>query len=220
MRPQYLLAVFVLLVGTTGMASADVMFTDLPADYSVPGAADGFGPMLFWGDSFTPEFTGTLDSIGLVLSTQSIFSDPTGTEVMLTDTGSNGKPGNILETFLTGTLPGDQTPTLLTVDSLTQPVLTAGDQYFIIIGGGPGGGFSWINPTNDTVVPVVNGVSEGSYNLFPGGDSEFEVMGTPLSAVPEPRAGFILGVILLAVIPLRQAWAHRHGSRRRVAGPS
>ncbi len=53
---------------------------------------------------------GTHDSIEQALSAQSTSSDSSGNEVMVMDTGLDGEPNNIPETFQTGTLPGDGSP--------------------------------------------------------------------------------------------------------------
>ena len=69
-----------------------------------------------------------------------------------------GKPNHILDTFLTGTIPGDGSPALVTVNSGVHSRLTVGEQYFIILGGGPAGGWFYDNSLGD-VGPVVNGLN-------------------------------------------------------------
>jgi hypothetical protein len=114
------------------------MFSDLGPSDSFADSAFGFGPILLTGSSFTPTLTGSLDSIELALSTQSASPDPAGTQVILADTGLDGKANHILETFLTGTIPEVASPALLTVNSVNHPLLTTGVQYFIVVGEGPG----------------------------------------------------------------------------------
>ena len=184
----------VVLLSFAVAANADVMFSDLGPSDSFAGSAFGFGPILLTGSSFTPTLTGSLDSIELALSTQSASPDPTGTQVILADTGLDGKPNHILETFLTGTIPEVASPALLTVNSVNHPLLTTGVQYFIVVGEGPGGGWFYQNSIGD-VGPVVNGVSGGPVNLFTSDESAFRVNGTPISSVPEPAGSvFLLGI--------------------------
>jgi hypothetical protein len=189
----------VVLLSFAGAANADVMFSDLgPSDSFFAGSAFGFGPILFTGSSFTPTLTGSLDSIELALSTQSPSPDPSGTQVTLADTGLDGKPDHVLETFLTGTIPGVASPALLTVNSVNHPLLTAGIQYFIVVGEGPGGGWFYQNSIGD-IGPVVNGGSTGPVSLFTSDESAFRVNGSPLSSVPEPGSFFLLGIGLAGI---------------------
>lgn len=62
----------VVLLSFAVAANADVMFSDLGPSDSFAGSAFGFGPILLTGSSFTPTLTGSLDSIELALSTQSL----------------------------------------------------------------------------------------------------------------------------------------------------
>jgi hypothetical protein len=162
-------------------------------------SAFGFGPILYIGNTFASAETCTLDTIDLALSTQTWF-DTYGARIALTDITSDGKPGAILEIFDTGPLPPFEAPSIVTVTSSLHPTLQQGARYFLILGGGLGGG--WFYTADDfRAVPSVAGVSMEKLFLTDASGLAFRVEGTLVeAAIPEPGTFWLAGLAVLGLL--------------------
>jgi hypothetical protein len=143
-----LIGVVALVLNTN--ARATVLYSDLGQNDPIGGSALGFGPSDFSGISFSPMIGGTVDNIELALSVQSQSTENFGTQVYLTNVGLDGNPSQVLETFVTGALPPADSPSLVTVNSVAHPLLTPSNEYFLVLGGGPGIGWFYSNTVGVT----------------------------------------------------------------------
>lgn len=206
-------------------AKADMIFSNFGPDQSFDIFAYGFGQVptetsrAYTASAFTvpagPSFQ--LDDLTLAVSF-SWFStgqpSPQPFDVFVLDNSPTGTPGGIIESF-TQTVTAPVSPSLFTITSASHPILAAGSQYWIalttgsvtfpIIGGG------WVENSIGDTGPVAQGTDLASLSFFvPGGlRPAFEVDGTTLAAVPEPRSALLLGSGLLALSLIRALASYR-----------
>jgi hypothetical protein len=194
------------------VARGDVIFSNLvePGDLYGPdavglGAIPVPGYFVYNAVPFTPQdHDYQLSSLEIPLAWAGSGSN-TGLVEVLTDDG--GTPSNdVLESFSLDLSPTSFIAPLLTIDSITQPTLNAGEQYWIAVTGGAptsfilwtltlfegdpsaGGAFRYIVDGQDQGWAVSDGTRMGA--LVVNGDI----------AVPEPSS-FVLfsgGLVLLA----------------------
>lgn len=194
------------------VARGDVIFSNLvePGDLYGPdavglGAIPVPGYFVYHAVPFTPQgHDYRLSSLEIPLASADNGPEPGLVEV-LTDDG--GKPSNdVLESFSLDLSPTSFIAPLLTIDSITQPTLKAGEQYWIAVTGGAptsfilwtltlfegdpsaGGAFRYIVDDQDQGWAVSDGARMGA--LVVNGDI----------AVPEPSSFVLLsgGLVLLA----------------------
>jgi hypothetical protein len=159
--------------------------------------------------AFTPTITGTLSAVELPLFTGSGTPD----FKVQVRSDNNGVPGALLESFDVVNPPGPPfAPPLSVEQSVLQPLLTAGQQYFLEVSpgaGDTGGGWN-LNNTGQfgKTYFSYDGGQTWIVNQFGGGPmGAFAVEGVPVSAVPEPAGLVLLGGGGLTVIAY--SWRRR-----------
>jgi hypothetical protein len=195
---------------TVASASADVIYDSYPkgmaGTYSVRGLAlpspqadaERFTPSANY--SFSSAKLALVDFSGLNSFTISLYNDA----------GPGGTPGAALETFSPVAATPDAT-TDVVVNSITHPMLTSGDNYFLVaIANGSDTYGGW------TVVPTAGGpFGFGSSSTnggmtwstpINGNAAAFEIDGT---VVPEPASLSLLGLGAITLLGRR----HRDQSR-------
>jgi hypothetical protein len=149
------------------------------------GATSFIGEDVGYADPFTPASTVTFASVLLPLSSVA------GTKSLVVSLrpSVSGSPGAPIESFTVTGLPSFPTSTVYQLNSLLDPVLTAGSTYWIAIF--PGGSNTVAGWNFDSV-----GVNGGAANVNGSNtwtqnpdntSSAFEVLGNPL-ATPEPAS--------------------------------
>lgn len=175
-----------------------VIFSDFGPGF--PGDAPiGFGPIQpFDGVSFVASNTGALTQIQVALRAEDA---PFNQDAALYS-DSGGEPGTLLESL---SLPVSGTE-IATVNSLVNPVLTAGDTYWFVLLNPTPGSLNWLG--NDE--GVMGGVWDGSTLTTITGDptkpaAAIELTGNA-TGVPEPSAAgtFALGALALLVFKLHR----------------
>jgi hypothetical protein len=180
-------------------SDAATIFSNLGPGNSLtsPGIGIGFIPFTstfnYAGIAFTPIGQSyTLDSVELPLQ---LSSGPNVADVFVTgDVG--GLPSGILESFhLSGALPVGSAA-LVTLDSTSHPLLTAGVQYWVVAAGGPSSFVMWNQNELQEMGPNVSGPTLTSLVR----DSDMNVREAMLvsgTAVPEPGTQVLVGVVLM-----------------------
>jgi hypothetical protein len=162
-------------------------------------------PIPFWPTSSNFVFTSAL----LALS-EGIGTDNAVDISLATD--SNDEPGTILETFqVTGELgPAGQDNPLISVSSTLDPLLLAGDQYWLIESPpAAGNGVNWLTAgilSNSPQRATSDGSSVWLVNTIYSDEDPgaFSISANPVSSVPEPRAIFLVAAgALVASRPRR-----------------
>jgi hypothetical protein len=214
-KPWAVPAVFALALvfaSMTGTAFAGPLYQDYvsPANpysgYMLAGPT-ALGTSRGWGFQFTPTVSGQVQSIDVALDSG---AGPLAFQ-LYADDGTN-HPGALLDTMpFTGSIPGLSIPMSFTnILSVSQPVLTAGDEYWLVGTASGSADMTWSGPAQGGVlggnnVELVNGVP--SYEVATQGDNAaFDIQGS--AAVPEPGA-----VALIASCCLTGAIVRRRRSR-------
>ena len=173
-----------------------VFFSDMgpgfPAD-----APEGFAPDLpFDGVSFVANTTGVLTQIQVALHAENGNSQSGGWG-WYADSG--GEPGTLLESLMVPVTGGE----VATVNSVVNPVLTAGDTYWFVLLNPAPTSLNWLG--NDEGVP--GGVWDGSTLTTITGDptkaaAAIELTGNG-TGVPEPSAAGMLAIGALALLVVK-----------------
>lgn len=176
-------------------------------DTNVGWTIGGFGPFMT-GDAFTVTQDYTLNYFELAAWISGGTNDISVT--LRADNG--GLPGTVLETFsFTNQLaPSSATPSaanILTGTSLLNPLLTAGNQYWLIAEPGAAdtyaawyyGSYSSLGPH---AVSTNGGTTWSTYASVPNGALRIDATAVPtgpgpVTAVPEPTTLSLLGAALL-----------------------
>ena len=198
------------LVLVTAGLHADTVFTTF-------GPGDTFLSGSFWmvggpsnediAASFVPRHDFTLQSIDFAAA----FLSGTDNRIEVDVVPGPAAPGAPIESFIVTSLP--TIPGVVTVDSISHPHLDAGVRYWVVL--------SAPDPTNTSVGWNQN--SQGFVDLSSRQDGgpwldlgtevltpAFDVIGTPIVAIPEPSTWALLALVLAHQIT---AFACRKGER-------
>jgi hypothetical protein len=214
--PCILMAI-VALAGATSSFAAQIVFSNLiqPGDQYGPdgvglGAIPVPGTFIQYATKFTPSVTSKLSNFQLPLG---LISGPNNIDVFLMADAA-GSPAGVIEMFhhLLNLPPafGGLIP-LSTVTSATNPVLSAGTQYWVVAPGGTSTTFAqWAltlfagDPTDGGATKVIqNGIDSG-WVVGPG--TRTGALRVSGDAVPEPGSVslIIIGFATIAVVALRR----------------
>jgi hypothetical protein len=156
-------------------------------------------------DAFTAPANAALSQISVVVDYE--FSPQfgvTGTSplllTLLTDNGDS--PGTPIESWIVPLPPSDTSLTIVTVNSITNAVLLAGDQYWVsVVPTDPvNTGIGWGLTTPGTQLPVAERLAGVNAGWLPGQmnlANEFSVSGT---VVPEPATIGTAALVLLLMM--------------------
>jgi hypothetical protein len=213
------LQLFVLLLLACGPGISETIVSTFASDANIP--PDGFldccaegvvAPYQIAYPFLIPTTSNfTFESATLALAKG--IGNVNGVDISLATDASN-QPGTVLETFdLVGALGqfGANNPPIV-VDSLLDPLLLAGAQYWLIVTpSAPGNGVNWLTATiapNPSEIAINDG--NGSWSVESTSDDDdpgaFSISGmaVPISAVPEPGSGTLLSVTTLTLCALRR----------------
>ncbi len=188
-RFTWLAAALVFVFASQTARSATILYQDysepiLPAGENALTGPTSTNLQLFWGYQFTPTVSGQVGSVDVAVDGPS--GPGTMTLQLYADDGA-GHLGTLLDTMpVTSPVPDWTSPaTLLNVQSASEPMLTAGDNYWLVA--------SVSGSVNDEwVIPLLGGVSGNNvalssygtfYDAIRGVDGAFDIQG-----VPEPGA--------------------------------
>jgi hypothetical protein len=174
------------------------------------GAAPVFGSGgAVVADAFTSPINATLDQISVVVEYEDLPQfGVTGTSPMLLTlfTDSGNSPGTPIESWTVPLSPSDTSLTIVTVDSITNALLLAGNQYWLsVVPTNPvSTGIGWGLTTPGTQLPIAE--TESGMNIAWGPTTlnlanEFTVSGT---SVPEPATFSTAALLLLSIIARRK----------------
>lgn len=217
------------VLGLVGAAYAGpiVLVNTIPSGslFTQPPVLTGAAPLFGGGgvvvaDAFTAPVSAALSQISVVVDYE-FFSQlgVTGTSpLLLTLLADNGdSPGTPIENWIVPLLPSDTSLAIVTVNSVTNAVLLAGDQYWVsVVPTEPvNTGIGWGLTTPGIQLPVAEslaGVNAGWLPAEVNLANEFSVSGT---AVPEPATlGTGALVVLLMVGALRGTGGRKLNRRK------
>jgi hypothetical protein len=217
--------VLILVIAAVGRsrAAAIILENTIPSGnlFLQPPVLTGAAPLFGTGgvvvaNAFTPSVNVALDQISVVVEYEDFLQfGVTGTSPMiLTLLADNGdSPGTPIESWTVPLDPLDTNLTIVTVNSLANALLLAGDQYWIsVVTADPANtGIGWGLTTPGIQLPIAEseaGVNAGWLPAQLNLANEFSVSGT---TVPEPGA-FLIGAFgLLSMIALLRG---RQGRKR------
>jgi hypothetical protein len=188
----------ILATGAIGAAGPIILENTIPSGslFLQPPVLTGAAPLFGGGrvvvaDAFTAPVSAALSQISVVVDYEMFpGSGVTGTSplllTLLTDNGDS--PGTPIENWIVPLLPSDTSLTIVTVNSITNALLLAGDQYWVsVVPTEPvSTGIGWGLTTPGIELPVAEslaGVNAGWLPAQVNLANEFSVSGT---AVPEP----------------------------------
>jgi hypothetical protein len=204
----------ILVSAVTGAAYAGpiVLVNTIPSGnlFTQPPVLTGAAPLFGGGgvvvaDGFTAPVSAALSQISVVVDYE-MFPQfgVTGTSpLLLTLLMDNGdSPDTPIESWVVPLLPSDTSLTIVTVNSITNALLLAGDRYWVsVVPTDPvHTGIGWGLTTPGTQLPVAEslaGVNAGWLPTQVTLANEFSVSGT---AVPEPATLGTAAVVLLTLI--------------------
>jgi hypothetical protein len=207
----------VLIILGAGIANASIVSSNIqPGDVFGPGVAIGIVPFVgvfnYAGIGFTPSQTYTFEDVELAIS---LSAGPNELAVYLMG-DSSGLPSGVIESFdVNGALSTNPSTSLVTIDSVTHPLLQSGTQYWIVAAGGPSTFASWQQNVHNVMGPNVSGptlaslVRDSNSNVI----EAYQVDGA--AVVPEPQSWLLVatGAAVLMLCMCRAARLHRFGSR-------
>jgi hypothetical protein len=213
-----LLALAIVLGDCRSQAWAYVLFSNLgPGDtydgtqgYSVSAIGSEAAMEVAQAMPFTPTSSASLRSIELAVQ---LASGTNAVNVQLLNDNGNS-PGSVIETYLAvdQMVPFDMTSagSLVKVDSLINPVLTAGTQYWVAAFPGAPDNWSIWTLSNSDVRPTAESLDGGvTWTVFPSSP----VAAFRVNAVPEPASLTISSLLVVAGLAVyNRRW---HINRRR-----
>ena len=169
----------------------------------------------FGATGFTPSASFRLTSFDIALGYPALFAPngPNQADVFLMS-ASGGLPGSTIESWHLTNLPTTCAPCpLSTITSASNPVLTAGNQYWVVASGGPqtfddwtftllGNSFSPLATRN-----ILNGVDSGWGLNSSGRQGALAVSGDP---VPEPTSLALTFVVLPVIFLVGRRRMFKH----------
>jgi hypothetical protein len=193
------MAACLLVLGGSGPARADVLFSNFGAGqtyqtgvgWTLSTQASSVGQNFAQGDAFTPSETANVTSVSAAIG---LVTGANFIELRLfTDAG--GKPGTLLESYdFTGAMGnfGNANPPL-TAASTVHPLLTAGQQYWLIAFPSQNTWAAWnFNNTGDTGPHALTSDNGTTYQVGTNTRGAFEVDGA--FAIPEPTSLALAGI--------------------------
>ena len=198
------IALSVALIAVPSVSLADVIAGNIagsPGYDNTQGQTvgnDGVGDNLAFAIAFTPTVTSNLSSIRVAVDcTTGGCADPISVVIAQ---NSAGVPGAVIETL---SFPGNSSP-IESVNSGTNPLLSAGTQYWLALETTTNNSNIWYSDTNDdTTLPTAESFNGGltwSAGLYT--NTAFEIDGTPVrSTTPEPASVCLVlasGLVIMA----------------------
>lgn len=150
--------------------------------------------------AFMPATNYALDSIELGMV---YFSGVNALNISLAS-DSLGEPGTILETIhFPGSVPGPLAPqSPIFAASVDRPLLTMGNQYWVIASATSATHMAWQLNTTGDVGPIGARVEGGDWTTFSDLRGGMRISGTAVAAIPEPSTYALmlagLGVVVFA----------------------
>ncbi|MDE1921616.1 MAG: PEP-CTERM sorting domain-containing protein [Candidatus Omnitrophica bacterium] len=198
-----LLSFTAFLIMFTGQAKADIVYSNI---FGTPGYSSNSGwligtPLNYeQGESFTPTANYTLTNIELAAG--NIYGTNSINVQLMND--NSGQPGSILESFSFSSLgPFGSTYPLLSANSVLDPTLDAGKQYWLVASPPDSSSAeAWNWNIGNYVEPLATSQDNGTtWNIgSPVLAGAFLVEGTPVGVnpVPEPSSLALFAMALLA----------------------
>ena len=212
LRTQTATLLFSLSTATSALAQGTVVFFDNYVngrfdEGAAYGLTDAITPTV--GIRFSPAQTGYFESLTLPLFWEEV--GPNGADIALRAHDPSGFPGATLELFRASNRPSSFSASTIsqTFSSSTRPLLSAGQNYWLLVTAPTGGSVLWHASLNKTPLPGYrNDAAEGESLVQWSEPGAFRMTGT---AVPEPRITTLLlaGAALVAVRSLRSCAAGR-----------
>ncbi len=163
------------------------------------------GGYLSYGVEFTPSVTAQLTTI------EAPFGINSGTDQVqaFLMTNSGGTPAAVIESFVLSGLPTASGPVgLATMNSVLDPILVAGQEYWFVATGGPSTFATWSltlfqgDPAQGGASQTVIGGVAQPWDVGSGTRTgALEVFGNP---VPEPSSGGLVACVLLFLVVRRR----------------
>jgi len=194
-----------LLVFASLPASADVVFSDSPASYNTTDAWSAT-TSLYTAAPFVASANYDLTQLDLGLFNPGLTGDDSVMITLVSD--SSGLPGATIESWTVSSVP-ENCCTLVTVTPTQTVLLAAGEQYWVIAqatdpatvdywGDNKGTSNNPAFPDNYSgTVATNNGTG---WTLHDDITPAFDVLGDPVSPVPEPKSGLPLAAVAIAVM--------------------
>ncbi|MBS1728229.1 MAG: PEP-CTERM sorting domain-containing protein [Armatimonadetes bacterium] len=184
------------ILGSAVVANADVLLNTFgatdPGFTNTGWTVDNTQSM---GRAFTSPGTYTLTEIDIALFATHAASN---LRVNLCSDGG-GMPGSVMESFLVTTTPD---PTKYFLNSVTNPVLTAGTYFITVTPDTSDDGGAWCQTNDGHTADLTFSTDSGaSWNNFNDTDGAVTVFGSP---VPEPASFAVLGLGALALVRRRR----------------
>jgi len=206
----WIMRIAFLFLATRGL-HADTVFTTFgPGDSFLNGSSQMVGGPLQEqiAASFVPSHDFTLQSIdfaGALLS-------GTNSQITVDLAAGPAAPGAAIESLSVTSLPAS--PAVVTVDSISHPRLNAGVRYWVVLSApDPTNTLAGWNQNDQGVVDLSSRQDGGPW-LDLGTEvltPAFDVIGSPISAVPEPSTWALLALVLAQQIT---TFAYRRGEHR------
>ena len=163
------IAAVAITITMAAVAQASVIYSNIqPGDTFGPGVAIGVVPFVgafnYAGEGFTPGQNYMFDSLEMAVS---LSSGPNVLDVYLMGT-VGGLPSGILESFtLNDELSNNPATGMVTIDSLSHPLLEAGMEYWIVAAGGPTTTAFWAQNVHNIMGPNVSGPTLSTWRSIP-----------------------------------------------------
>jgi len=221
------IAIGILIGGIATSANAGVIFSNLGANnsFGTPGRVVGNRITPF--GSITLEIASAFTSASGAIFTGAdfaadLFGPPGDLTVSLLGTDPSGNPDTALETF---TVPTPMFPSLVSVQSLFNPVLTAGMEYWLAISAASTAAL-WLDNDQGGRGPVAANTNARGFVLLTdfGGNppvqpafrvngdpsvTAFGTVGAAAAAVPEPATLVLVICGITMYYPARWMWKTR-----------
>jgi hypothetical protein len=161
----------------------------------IPGVSEYSG----LAEYFTPNVTGSLYQIQL--ATRSIFnSGSTAVDFYIAQDNGRGLPGSILESFSNTITPTGAIAGVVTLDSISDPLLQAGQKYWLCAEpASPNTGISWCFNLEGLTNYFANESSEWNWSSTSVGGAIDSVFSISVIPVPEP-SGIVISFVGFALL--------------------
>jgi len=200
-----------LAVFLPALSKADVIFSDFGSGHTYDccsAAGIGFGENAIWAVPFSVSSANDLNQIDMALG----WDSGSNSAIVTLNSDTGGLPGAVIESWTVSNLPAFATTNnvIQTLNPVSTVTLSGGLYWIVVAAGASDTAVSWNINSLSIFGPSFSSSFGGSFVPVGGIGLAFDVLGTPVSAVPEPSSFWLLGTMFVGLLVLWRRAPNTH----------